>query len=114
MYADDITIFTSSTCLFEAESQLQVSINITSSWFTDNGLIVKPSKSNSMIIGTIGTKQRTNKPNSLLKIKTNNSIIDQTNIFKLLGVEIDNNLTWNNHHKLQNDWFSKIGLIKRL
>ena len=87
----------------------QVYVNITTSWLTDNGLIVNPSRSNSMIIGT---KQRTNKPNSLLKIKINNSIIDQTNSFKLLGVEIDNNLTWNNHaSQIAKRLSSKIGLI---
>ena len=112
MYADDITLFTSNKCLFEAESQLQLYVNITASWLTDNGLVVNPSKSNSMIIGT---KQRTNKPNSLLQIKINNSIIDQTNSFKLLGVEIDNNLTWNNHaSQIAKRLSSKIGLIKRL
>ena len=63
----------------------------------------------------IGTKQRTNKPNSLLYIKINNSIIDQTNSFKLLGVEIDNNLTWNNHaSQIAKRLSSKIGLLKRL
>ena len=98
--------------MFEAESQLQVYVNITTSWLTDNGLIVNPSKSNSMIIIT---KQRTNKPNSLLKIKIKNSIIDQTNSFKLLGVEIDNNLTWYNHaSQIAKRLLSKIGLIKRL
>ena len=28
MYADDITLFTSNKCLFEAESQLQLYVNI--------------------------------------------------------------------------------------
>ena len=50
MYADDITIFTSNTCLFEAESQLQVYINITTSWLTDNGLIVNPKSIHNIII----------------------------------------------------------------
>ena len=57
MYADDITLFTSNKCLFEAESQLQLYVNITTSWLTDNGLVVNPSKSNSMIIGTKQRKQ---------------------------------------------------------
>ena len=60
----------------------------------------------------IGSKQRTNLK---LNIFIKNSRIEQTRTFKLLGVNIDNNLTWKQHTSLEVKRISsKIGLVKRL
>ena len=61
----------------------------------------------------IGSKQRTE--NLKLNIFIKNSRIEQTRIFKLLGVNIDNNLTWKQHNSsVVKKISSKIGLVKRL
>ena len=93
-----------------AENKLQSYVNDTVEWLDKNGLIVNPSKSNVMVIGS---KQRTE--NLKLNIFIKNSRIEQTRTFKLLGVNIDNNLTWKQHtSSVVKKISSKIGLVKRL
>ena len=110
MYADDITLFYSAKSLQTVESCLQKCVNKTISWLKSNKLAVNPSKSNSMLIGT---RQRIKK--STLNISINDCTVKFTNTFNLLGVIIDNNLSWKDHIiHISKKLSSKIGLIKRL
>ena len=110
IYADDISLYSFDKTLKGAENKLQSYVNDTVEWLDKNGLIVNPSKSNVMVIGS---KQRTE--NLKLNIFIKNSRIEQTRTFKLLGVNIDNNLTWKQHtSSVVKKISSKIGLVKRL
>ena len=73
-------------------------------------LMVNPSKSCTMTIGsramTRGTK---------LKITINGSTLTETDCFKLLGIELDQNITWKNQiSATAKKISSKTGLIRRL
>ena len=61
-------------------------------WLKSNKLVVNPSKSNSVLIGT---RQRSIK--STLTISINDCTVKFTNTFNLLGVITDNNLSWKDH-----------------
>ena len=52
MYADDITIYCSSSNLTAAEENLQNTINLIQSWFQSNKLLLNPKKSTVMLIGS--------------------------------------------------------------
>ena len=110
MYADDITLYCPGRTLTEAQNKLQLCVDNTVHWLNCNMLIVNPSKSCTMTIGsramTRGTK---------LKITINGSTLTETDCFKLLGIELDQNITWKNQiSATAKKISSKIGLIRRL
>ena len=75
-----------------------------------NRLVVNPSKSTTMLIGT-----RPKTKNINLAIYIDNIKITEETSIKLLGVEVDANITWNTHiSTLAKKISSKIGLVKRL
>ena len=107
---DDITLFCSAKSLQTVESCLQKCVNETITWLKSNNLALNPSKSSSMLIGT---RQRIKK--STLSISINDCSVKCTNTFNLLGVIIDNNLSWKDHNiHISKKLSSKICLIKRL
>ena len=110
MYTDDITIYCTGKTIADVQSKLQQCVNNSLSWLHQNKLMINPSKSSSMLIGT---KQKIE--NLTLNIQINNCTIDYVNHFKLLGVTIDSNLTWNiQTTNVCKKISSRIGLIRRL
>ena len=92
MYADDITIYSSATTLASSTFNLQNIINTAVNWINENGLTINVENSNYIIIGS---KDKTVNRNINLTIKGN--IIKQITEVKLLGLYIDDNLTWKSH-----------------
>ena len=110
MYADDITIYCTGKTTADVKSKLQQCVNNSLSWLHQNKLMINPSKSSSMLTGT---KQKIE--NLTLNLQINNCTIDYVNHFKLLGVTIDSNLTWNiQTTNVCKKISSRIGLIRRL
>ena len=110
IYADDITLYFSGKNTHVAESNLQNCDDITVKRLKHNHLVVNPSKSTTMLIGT-----RPKTKNINLAIYIDNIKITQETSIKLLGVEVDANITWNTHiSTLAKKISSKIGLVKRL
>ena len=89
LFADDITLYTSGKDIDQLPLVLQEELNCVLDWFSANRLFVNTSKSNSILIGS---KQLLNSRS--LNIKINNIQLEQVSSIKLLGVYIDNNLTW--------------------
>ena len=82
-----------------------------SSWFNVNRLIVNPSKSNFI---TISTRHRVSNLQNI-SIYLNNQKLQQCSSTSLLGVHIDENLTFYQHiQSLNSKISSKIGLLHRL
>ena len=110
MYADDITLFSSATNLQTAVSKLQYIINDTVTWIDQNKLIINVEKSRCI---TIGSRNKT--LNSTFDLTIKGTKLKQVTEVNLLGVNIDQNLTWNNHCAAISKKISKqLGLIKRL
>ena len=110
MYADDITLYCSSSSLQDATLRLQAIVNKTAEWINSNRLIINTSKSHSIIIGS---KKKT--INSQLELFINGVKIEQISHGKLLGIHIDNQLNWENQCvQVCKTISKKFGLLKRL
>ena len=110
MYADDIALFPSATNLETAVSKLQYIINDTVTWIDQNKLIINVEKSRCI---TIGSRNET--LNSTFDLTIKGTKLKQVTEVNLLGVNIDQNLTWNNHCAAICKKISKqLGLIKSL
>ena len=107
---DDITLFSSATNLQTAVSKLQYIINDTVTWIDQNKLIINVEKSRCI---TIGSRNKT--LNSTFDLTIKGTKLKQVTEVNLLGVNIDQNLTWNNHCAAISKKISKqLGLIKML
>ena len=83
IYADDVTLYASNSNIIAAQRYLQFDINSLVQWFSQNKLLVNPNKSSCMVI------RGRQKVNDVLTVKIYDT---EVNVFKLLGVYIDNNL----------------------
>ena len=90
---------------------MQVALDSALKWFKGNKLIVNLSKINTMLIGTnYKTKQLSD-----ISVIINNIELIKCDTAKLLGIFIDQNLTWDTHIEyLHSAVAPKIGLIHGL
>ena len=111
MYADDSSIAAFGNTPKEAETALSTCLNHVAHWFSINRLIINPSKSNIMVVGT---KAKTSQAQNL-NVKINNISLQQVKHLKTLGVILDENLSFNHHiESLIKKTSSKIAIIHRL
>ena len=109
IYADDVTLYASNSNIIEAQRYLQFDINSVVEWFSQNKLLVNPNKSSCMVIRGRQTV------NEVLTIKINDTDLEQVNVFKLLGVYIDNYLSFKDHcDYIVKTLSPKLGLLSRL
>ena len=74
-------------CILESESEIAIK------WFEDNEMIVNPDKFQAIIINRHGRHDPINQH----QLKFNEYEITSKNSVKLLGLEIDDNLSFDNH-----------------
>ena len=89
LYADDTTLH----CHSNRKSEIERSLNTVNIWCIQNNMLINPTKTTCMFIGTaqrIATCTVTNE----LNINLENQFIKNVNTKKLLGIYIDNNLDW--------------------
>ena len=109
MFADDITISCAAKNIDEASASLQTIVNKTVNWLDKNRLVINISKCNSLIICS------KHKNNSKLDIYIKGQHIEQITECKLLGVYIDQNLSFNKQcTEVSRKICKKFGLLKRL
>ena len=112
MLADDTSLNISSKSLPEIENTLQNSITEIDKWCSKNHMVLNPNKTKSMLITT---RQRHNRYNPKLNLSVNQIKINQVQEHKLLGVVIDESLTWKQHINHVSKKLSKnIYLLNRL
>ena len=93
LFADDTTIFlVGNNCSF-LSSSLQLCLDLASSWMTNNGLKLNADKTKCMLIRS----PRTRVDPPPLHIHLSGSEIEQVSSFKLLGVLVNDTLTWTDH-----------------
>lgn len=90
-YADDITLSSHSTEISVIKNMLESAASQSLDWFNFNFMKANPSKFQSMCISRIYRD---------LEINVNGTSIKSTNSVKLLGVQIDNKLSFNEHVSL--------------
>ena len=95
MYADDSTFNSSGKSVSEIEAKLNADLNQTSTWCNENGMITNIQKTNAMLITTWQKRRYLQKTD--LELYLQGERISTVNTEKLLGVLIDNNLSWKLH-----------------
>jgi hypothetical protein len=111
MYADDATLHVNDRNIQVIEQKLQNDLNVIDTWCHKNNMAVNPSKTTCMVI----TSKRQANRETDLKLFINHVQIKNVKCQKLLGIYIDNTLSWKEHiNKTCSKVVSKISLLKRI
>ena len=119
IYVDDDTDNVHAADPVQLQHIMQKEVNNSVSWLQDNQLCVAGDKSKFMIIGT--SQLRASKLNEALAIQVDGKEVIESESEKLLGVVVNNKLTWQ-HHLHGNEENSglipqlkqRVGTLKRL
>ena len=94
LYADDTTLHDFGLDKDTLENNLQNSLNLLKMWCLENGMIINIDKTKLMLISS-RQKKKCMKDNKLA-IEYDNFDLQLTSCEKVLGVHIDDSLTWTN------------------
>ena len=81
----------------QIEKNLQTALNKLHIWCRSNGMSLNSSKTKVMLVTTNQKRQRLDNEN--LALKFNSETLNMIANDKILGVFVDNKLTWSNHIK---------------
>ena len=113
LYADDTTVYDIQDSMEQIESNLQSALNDLQIWCKSNGMILNSSKTNVMFVTTNQKRKRLNRQN--LDLNFQNEPLNMISSDKILGVFVDNNLTWTDHIKyLTKKIASSIWLLSKI
>ena len=111
MYADDATLHTAHSQLSVIEQRLNADMNLTKQWCKQNNMSLNLNKTTCMLIGS---RQRLCKVRDI-NVLYNNCTVKTVAYQKVLGINIDKNLSWNIHiDKICSDVSKRISLLRRL
>ena len=110
IYADDVVIYVSGTTIGEINDKLQNTINNVHDWYSQNKLKINTDKTKSMLI-----KNNHVIPTQNLNIRLGNQCLENVQHIRYLGLEIDENLTWEHHIKgVTKSISAKLNLLSKL
>jgi hypothetical protein len=95
LFADDTSIHTSDSSLVQLSNRLQESIYQLIDWSELNHMALNPSKTKYMLVAS--RQKRQNQTSCMPPIFIDNSIVEEVDTHKVLGVIIDKNVTWSPH-----------------
>ena len=109
LYADDTTLYCTGRSQACIEQQLQAALHKLSNWCKQNGMLINTAKTKVMLLTT--PQKRIHLNENTLKLTLNNEILTVVTSDKILGVHIDNNLTWTDHINAvaKKKWFKIYG-----
>ena len=111
LFADDTTIFLVGNDCRLLNTSLQSCLDLANKWLTNNGLQLNVDKTKCMLIRS--PRARVHPP--LLHIHLSGSQIEQVSSFKLLGVLINDTLTWTSHiNHVVSKVSRSVNLLRRL
>ena len=97
LYADDTTLYFIHTSQEIIEQNLQAALNELQLWCKSNGMMLNSAKTKVMFVTTNQKRHRLD--NDKLKLFYNDEELQAIDNDKILGVFVDNNLTWSGHVK---------------
>ena len=110
-FADDATAHTSNQDIETINTELQSDFSIAVSWSEQNKLPINYDRTTYMILGS---KKRVQDEHQLV-LRAENGIIDKVSTQRLLGIFIDDHLSWTSHiDHLCSTLSSKISLLKQI
>ena len=95
MFADDVTLHFNSDSTERLENVLNSDICGIEKWCCQNQMVINVDKTKCMLMGTQQRKSKLKSPS--LKLVARNNTIQMVQTEKLLGVQIDDKLLFNNH-----------------
>ncbi|MCU7801469.1 MAG: hypothetical protein KZQ70_15395, partial [gamma proteobacterium symbiont of Lucinoma myriamae] len=95
LYADDTTLYISGETLATVERKLQKALDSLANWCKCNGMLINTTKTKVMLITT--HQKRASLTRELLSLNLNDDKLNTIANDKILGVVVDNNLTWSIH-----------------
>ena len=114
LFADDTTVAATGKKSRDVETNLNKDVKGVAKWCTNNDMVVSILKSNSMLCAS-RQKLACNAETVSLKIELNNTEIPNVPSTKLLGVHIDQHLSWYEHvQHVQKKITSTLYLLKQI
>ena len=97
LYADDTTLYDIQTSLEAIEINLQEGLNQLHIWCKNNGMVLNSVKTKVMLVTT--NQKRLRLQNTNLNLQYMDETLKMISSDKILGVRVDNNLSWSDHVK---------------
>jgi len=94
MLADDTTLHATGKDISSIECVLQTAADKVSQWCTNNRMLINPSKTKSMVLTT---RQKHQLTNLNINLSLNDQAIEQVHEHRLLGVLVDDKISWQPH-----------------
>ena len=127
MFVDDDTDIVSVKELDKLAESIQIESENSCQWLKDNRMVVAGQKSKLMVIGTGEFKRRQYANGGELSVLVDGKLVSETQSEKLLGVVLNNRLTWKEHlygeswrvegassQGLINHLSQRVGMLKRI
>ena len=115
MYADDTTFFTSGHNVKELNIRLNKEMENVSHWCNVNKMVINTKKTKSLLITTRFKHNQIIENGECLTVLLDNEQLKQVHYEKLLGVWIDDKLTWDTHIKeICKVISSRLALLRRI
>ena len=109
LYADDTTAYVIGNSVEDVTELLNVLSGEITDWCSQNRMTLHPDKSEVMII------RKNMFIGPLLPVRSGNMMIKYTNTAKILGITIDNRITWKQQvDKISKSFSAKITVLKEL
>jgi hypothetical protein len=113
LYADDSTLHSSGDSMNQLNCTLSSAMKDIEQWSTFNGMVINGEKTKSMVICTY--QKSTKICSSELHINYNNTVLENVESKRLLGVIVDNHLCWKVHiNDLASNLSKLIALFRRI
>ena len=97
LYADDTTIYDIQSDMQKLQQNLQKSLSLLNKWCRENGMVINTDKTKVMLITS--RQKRYHLQIDDLKLNLNNSDLKLSSNEKILGIQIEDTLVWNEHFK---------------
>ena len=111
-YADDTTLYSFGDTVDELQCKLHSDLHNIVTWCNLNRLVINTDKSKVMVLCT--PQKRCRLTNTCLSLYVNNILLENVNCHKILGLHIDNSLSWNDHIQFLSKSLSQlVGLLNR-
>ncbi len=115
MYADDSSVTNSADNVMELEENLNDDMESVSGWCSDNHMLANASKTKCMLVTAWQKHATLPADQQELKIKLNDTYLENVESDKLLGTMINNNISWEKHvHSVLAKVNRKLGLLRRI
>ena len=115
MYADDQTMLAKGKCISDVNDAIRQDIIPISNWITANHMRINARKSKCLLITTHSKRSRLNETDRSLSVQVADTFIPQVQCGGILGVTLDETLSWNVHiDNVSKILSQRIGLLRRL